>query len=250
MSRWGGAEAGDGVSSAARGARARAPPVAPPRPPQLRLLLIYVATHPGRMDAAKEAQWAKLARLPPTDVARAFAGLEALGVPVYRKPGVAWAKPPKRKPAATAGGFEVGGVAPAVGDWFDALAAGTLDDAAFPHVVPPDDAEPGAPPLGGAPSRLASLAGGLGASGRTGSVRTAHSTAGWAARAGARGGGKGRPMVVFIAGGVTRGEAAAAAAAAARHGRPCVVAGSGLLTGASFLDGLKELGGLDYSHEA
>jgi hypothetical protein len=57
-------------------------------------------------------------------------------------------------------------------------------------------------------------------------------------------------MVVFIAGGVTRGEAAAAAAAAARHGRPCVVAGSGLLTGASFLDGLKELGGLDYSHEA
>ena len=64
------------------------PPPPPPFPQdvKLRLLLCYAATHPGKLDAAKEAQWAKLARLqPPTELARCLAGLEALGVPVYKR---------------------------------------------------------------------------------------------------------------------------------------------------------------------
>ena len=63
-------------------------PPPPPFPPdvKLRLLLCYAATHPGKLDAAKEAQWAKLARLQPqSDLARCLAGLEALGVPVYKR---------------------------------------------------------------------------------------------------------------------------------------------------------------------
>ena len=162
--------------------------LAAPGPPfpadvKLRLLLLYVATHPGRMDAAKEAQWAKLARLPPSDVAAAFSGLEALGVPVHRRQGVTLPKPAKRAAAGGADGLDVAGVAPRVGDWFEAMAGGALDEAAFPHVVPPDTDDASLP---GQPSRLASRLA-SGAVGRTGSVRTSHSTAGWAARARARG---------------------------------------------------------------
>ena len=228
--------------------------LAAPGPPfpsdvKLRLLLLYAATHPGRMDAAKEAQWAKLARLPPSDVAAAFSGLEALGVPVHRRQGVTFPKPPKRSAAGGADGLDVAGVAPRVGDWFEAMAAGTLDETAFPHVVPPDTDDGTLPSQ---PSRLASRLA-SGAVGRTGSVRTSHSTAGWAARARPGGAGpgarRGRPLYIFIAGGVTRGEARAAAAAGVRLGRPCVVGGCAVVTGGGAVDALKGLGRLDYSHE-
>ena len=80
------------LSSSSGSNSSNSSPLPPPPPPpfpqdvKLRLLLCYAATHPGKLDSAKEAQWAKLARLnPQTDLARCLAGLEALGVPVYKR---------------------------------------------------------------------------------------------------------------------------------------------------------------------
>lgn len=129
----------------------------------------------------------------------------------------------------------------------------------------------------------------LAATGRSRSVRSTHSTAAaWASRVpgGGAGGGSfsasglgfgggggggtgngsigpggfgnsgngnanvpGRRVVVFVVGGVTRSEARAATAAAHRSGLRCVVGGTGLLSGPSFVRALRELGSLDYSHE-
>ena len=339
-------------------------PLPPPFPQdvKLRLLLCYAATHPGKLDAAKEAQWAKLARLqPPTELARCLAGLEALGVPVYKRGNSSSSSnqgiPPLLLPGASAAmsaaackalsrGATVGGggggstfgsrvfgcsaapgtplrsspssaaalaadfssssasassssasansdndyltgaVPTLVGGIFDALAAGVLDRDTFPFVVPPpEDDGSGTGGSGGAqaPATQASSSlfgggGSLAATGRSRSVRSTHSTAAaWASRApgggngsfnagglalgggggGANGNGNaaasatptGRRVVVFVVGGVTRGEARAASAAAARTGLRCVVGGTGLLSGPWFVQALKELGSLDYSHE-
>lgn len=340
-------------------------PLLPPPPPfpqdvKLRLLLCYAATHPGKLDAAKEAQWAKLARLqPPTELARCLAGLEALGVPVYKRgnitnattkhsslsqqgipplllPGASasmsaaaakvlsrgatgggggggggafgsrvfgsasgnpLASPSPPSSAAPGGGgasyasssaastdadYLTGAVPTLVGGIFDALAAGVLDRDTFPFVVPPPDDGGGgdAPAPATQPSSSSSPlfggAGWLAATGGSRSVRSTHSTAAaWASRApggggsfnacgpGLGGGGNGNGnggssaptatpagrRVVFVVGGVTRGEARAASAAAARTGLRCIVGGTGLLSGPWFVQALKELGSLDYSHE-
>lgn len=57
-------------------------PPARPAPPrrQVRLLLCYSATHLEKLDATREAQWQKVARLTPEDMA-AVTNLEYLGVP-------------------------------------------------------------------------------------------------------------------------------------------------------------------------
>ena len=46
--------------------------------------MCYAATHPEKMDATKEAQWQKLARLGPEDM-QAVLNLELLGVPVRKR---------------------------------------------------------------------------------------------------------------------------------------------------------------------
>jgi syntaxin-binding protein 1 len=52
---------------------------------KLRLLMIYVATHPEKLDATKRMQWMKLARLS-GDEMNAVTNLEFLGVQVSKKP--------------------------------------------------------------------------------------------------------------------------------------------------------------------
>lgn len=51
-----------------------------PTPPQVRLLLCYSATHLEKLDATREQQWQKVARLTPDDMA-CVTNLEYLGVP-------------------------------------------------------------------------------------------------------------------------------------------------------------------------
>lgn len=71
-----------------------APSSASPRPlippgrqsAQVRLLLCYSATHLEKLDATREAQWQKVARLTPEDMA-AVTNLEFLGVPGERRGG-------------------------------------------------------------------------------------------------------------------------------------------------------------------
>ena len=46
--------------------------------------MCYAATHPEKLDAAKQAQWQKLARLRPEDMATVV-NLEFLGVPVRKR---------------------------------------------------------------------------------------------------------------------------------------------------------------------
>ena len=46
--------------------------------------MCYAATHPEKLDAAKQAQWQKLARLRPEDMATVV-NLEYLGVPVRKR---------------------------------------------------------------------------------------------------------------------------------------------------------------------
>jgi len=305
------AGAGGGGRAAAPGAPA---PAAAPPEARLRLLLLYAATHPGKLDAVKEAQWSKLARLPTGglgggppapaspaayDFSRALTGLEALGVPVRkgggggagggkgpagggggglaaaaaaalgfgpRKSGRRAAPPPGVDPAAARAGEEDGGLIlgrlqPAVGDLFVDAAAGRLGADEFPAVAPPDESAGGGGRGSGAwGGGGGGDGGGSGAIGRAGSVRSVHSAAGWARRARGAGGEDAppssfqpatstRPILVFVVGGITPGEARAAAVASARTGRDCFIAGTGWDTPATFLSGLRELGGLDYSHE-
>lgn len=300
-------------------AQAQPPALAAPPDARLRLLLLYAATHPGKLDAVKEAQWARLARLPggggdrpaaaapagpaaAFDFSRALTGLEALGVPVRKESALAGGggggggggkgggggglaaaaaaalgfgpRKPGRRTAPTAGGngadaagageedggLILGRLQPAVGDLFSAAAAGRLDGDEFPAVAPPEAAD-----VGGARGSGMWGGGGSGAIGRAGSVRSVHSAAGWARKArgagGEQAGGSGpaqasplpatstRPILVFVVGGITPGEARAAAAASARTGRDCFIAGTAWDTPATFLAALRELGGLDYSHE-
>ena len=51
---------------------------------QARLLMCYAATHPEKMDAQKQVQWQKLAKLQPADMSTII-NLEALGVPVRKR---------------------------------------------------------------------------------------------------------------------------------------------------------------------
>lgn len=51
---------------------------------QERLLMCYAATHPEKLDAAKQAQWQKLARLRDEDMGTII-NLEFLGVPVRKR---------------------------------------------------------------------------------------------------------------------------------------------------------------------
>ncbi len=51
---------------------------------QARLLACYAVTHPEKLDAAKQEQWQKLARLRPEEMG-AILNLECLGVPVRKR---------------------------------------------------------------------------------------------------------------------------------------------------------------------
>ena len=51
---------------------------------QARLLMCYAATHPEKMDAQKQVQWQKLAKLQAADM-NTIINLEALGVPVRKR---------------------------------------------------------------------------------------------------------------------------------------------------------------------
>ena len=50
----------------------------------MRLLMCYVATHPEKLDAAKQSQWQKLAGLTAEDMTT-ITNLEFIGVPVRKK---------------------------------------------------------------------------------------------------------------------------------------------------------------------
>ena len=51
---------------------------------QVRLLMCYCATHPEKMDATKQMQWQKLAKLTDMDM-NTITNLEFLGVPVRKR---------------------------------------------------------------------------------------------------------------------------------------------------------------------
>lgn len=51
---------------------------------QERLLMCYAATHPEKLDAQKQVQWQKLAKLQPADM-NTIINLEHLGVPVRKR---------------------------------------------------------------------------------------------------------------------------------------------------------------------
>ncbi len=51
---------------------------------QARLLMCYAATHPEKMDAQKQVQWQKLAKLQAADM-NTIINLEHLGVPVRKR---------------------------------------------------------------------------------------------------------------------------------------------------------------------
>jgi len=53
-------------------------------PPQARLFMCYVATHPEKLDEQRAEQWRKVTRLTPQQFA-AVSNLEYLGVPVFKR---------------------------------------------------------------------------------------------------------------------------------------------------------------------
>ncbi|KAF8058348.1 hypothetical protein HT031_005666 [Scenedesmus sp. PABB004] len=248
---------------------------------KVRLLMSYVATHPERLEPAKAAQWAKLARLDAADMATvhalAFLNVAVLPRPAGQSKGLAGfaLRPKKAKKALLRrrdsrggggggpGGEEGGGYAlarydPALGDVVDEALAGRLSAEEYPYARGADD--------GGGDD----FAAGGGEALRVASARTNRSAISWARRDGASGGsavggmgsavggmlaglglgagsvnagpGGGRRLVVFVVGGVTRAEMRAVHEAARRAGREVLLGSTSVLRPDTFLGQLRGMG--------
>eukprot|EP00891_Asterochloris_glomerata_P007891 jgi/Astpho2/7891/gw1.00118.18.1_t len=112
---------------------------------KVRLLMCYCATHPEKMDATKQMQWQKLAKLTDMDM-NTITNLEFLGVPV-RKRGKATSSLTfgrKRKRAVRKRGagedeqqWALSRFTPLLQDVLEDMAANRLSTDEFPYVRPP-----------------------------------------------------------------------------------------------------------------
>ncbi|KAG6548880.1 hypothetical protein Mapa_009643 [Marchantia paleacea] len=111
---------------------------------KLRLLMIYAATHPEKLDATKRLQWMKLARLTGDDM-NAINNMEYLGVSVSKKPtsgfslkfGARKNKRPLRKERNQEEGWQLSRFYPVLQDLVEDLVKGELSKDEYPYVKEP-----------------------------------------------------------------------------------------------------------------
>ncbi|KAI8472381.1 MAG: Sec1-like protein [Monoraphidium minutum] len=236
---------------------------------KVRLLAAYLATHPEKMDDAKRAQWQKVARMDPRDMAT-VCNLAYLGVAVMKAQapmassmfGLASKKKKgayRKREGREESNYALARFDPLLLDLFEDAAAGKLAPDAYPY-------------LRGAAAADAVDEFASNEAVRVASARTNKSAINWARKgsansaaagesAGGPGGfgvgpsglgfgsaasasaGAGRRLVVFVIGGVTRSEMRAAHQASKALGRDVLLASTAVLRPAQFAEQLAALGG-------
>uniref|UniRef100_A0A061S1I1 Syntaxin-binding protein 1 n=2 Tax=Tetraselmis sp. GSL018 TaxID=582737 RepID=A0A061S1I1_9CHLO len=203
---------------------------------KVRLLMCYVATHPEKLDAAKAKQWQKLANLKP-EYMHTIRNLEYLGVAVSKreaKSALSFGSKKKRQtrkvraPDNSQEQWELSRFQPLLSEVVEDLAKGKLPEADYPYIVKPS---------GGAPSAAA------------GSARAKQSSVGWARRAAPQssdldvGGIKlqGKRLIVFVLGGVTRGEMRTSFTMSKQLGRDVLLGSTSIESPKSFVKRVYEL---------
>lgn len=200
-----------------------------------RLLACYLATHPGRLDAATRGQWAKDVGLTPEDMSALCSGLARLGVKIM----AGSAAEPKAKglfsrdKSDKSGGggtrqprdgevYDLERFAPLLYDVVEDLAGGRLSTEAYPYIRPPSadtTADAAAP-----------------------SARTVLPGLNWARKKEGEAGGPGSPavggrrIVVFVLGGITRGEMRVAHQLSQKLGRDVVLGSTSVEKPRDFVD--------------
>lgn len=211
---------------------------------KVRLLMSYVITHPEKMDDARQQQWQRLAHLTDMDM-NTINNLELLGIPVKKKgnakTGLGLNFGRKRKRAVRKDRdvdegddqWALSRFAPLMQEVLEDLAVNKLNLDEYPYVQPPsnDTGSSYAP------------------SGKGASVRTNKTSVGWAKKAaGAREEAqspKGKRIVAFVVGGVTRSEMRVAHKLSAKLGREILIGSTSCDTPTSFLKSLQNLGSLE-----
>ncbi|KAI3423806.1 hypothetical protein D9Q98_009643 [Chlorella vulgaris] len=210
-----------------------------PASDKVRLLMCYSATHLEKLDSTREAQWQKVARLAPEDMAM-VTNLEYLGVPVRKRSkggGITFGRKRRRavrkdrEPDEDDSQFALTRFVPLLQEVLEDAAAGKLSTDEYPFVAAP--ASPS--------SNRASLPSSADNTPRAGvSVRSVRTTGGWAKKSA---GGtpdkaestKGRRLFVFIVGGLTYSEMRCAHRTSARLGRDVFLGGTSVETAPRFM---------------
>jgi syntaxin-binding protein 1 len=240
-----------------------------PSADKLRVLMCYSATHQEKLDESRAAQWQKVARLAPKDMAT-LANLEFLGVPVMKRRGagglgaITFGRIKRRRtlrkdrePNEDDQQYSLTRFVPLLAEVVEDAATGRLSQDEYPYVRPPNSPTTSS---SGSAMNFAPLSAGMGAAdpsdtspmaGAT-SFRTVRSAAGqWAKKAagvvGGGGGGnsgreryelggpRGSRLFAFIIGGFTYSELRTAHRLTAKLGRDVVLGGTSVETPAKFM---------------
>ncbi|PRW58349.1 SM Sec1-family [Chlorella sorokiniana] len=224
-----------------------------PAADKVRLLMCYSATHLEKLDGTREAQWQKVARLTPGDMA-CVTNLEYLGVPVRKRAkggGITFGRKRRRavrkdrEPDEDDSAFALTRFVPMLQEVVEDAAAGKLSTDEYPFVATP--ASPSSARSGGPSSADTTPKAGFGAS-----VRSVRTTGAWAKKSGAAASpdkgevAKGRRLFVFIVGGVTLSEMRCAHRLSAKLGRDVFLGGTSVETPARFMRHVADLTSSDH----
>ncbi|KAL3694828.1 hypothetical protein R1sor_008479 [Riccia sorocarpa] len=226
---------------------------------KLRLLMIYAATHPEKLDATKRLQWMKLARLTGDDM-NAISNLEYLGVSVTKKTSSSFSlkfgarknkRALRKERAEEEGAWKLSRFYPVLQDLVEDLVKGELSKEEYPYVKEPSDAyptsqasNPNSPASAGKPqvfSRRTNRSGGTtwaskGRSVDEGSVERSSSQSKKP---------MGKRIFIFVIGGITRSELRIAHKLTAQLRREVVIGCSSVDSPQQFIRKLKGLSNLD-----
>eukprot|EP00884_Botryococcus_braunii_P006265 jgi/Botrbrau1/1563/Bobra.0107s0050.1 len=210
---------------------------------KVRLMMSYVATHPEKLDPTKQTQWQKLAKLSNEDMSTVI-NLECLGVPVRKRgksSGLNFGRKRKRavrkdrEPGEGEQEYELSRFVPLLQEILEDLAENKLGTDEYPFVRPPVSP----------PSGMMANSGPFGSS-KGQSVRSNKATVGWAKKAVGAGREdaaqpKGRRVIVFIVGGITRSEMRTVHKLSGKLGRDVLLGGTSIINPSTFMKGLRLL---------
>ncbi|GAB4816148.1 hypothetical protein N2152v2_003194 [Parachlorella kessleri] len=220
-----------------------------PAADKVRLLMCYSATHLEKLDATRQQQWQKVARLNGEDMA-CMTNLEYLGVPVRKRNkggGITFGRKRRRAVRKDRDGdeddqqFALSRFVPMLQEVLEDAAAGKLSNDEYPYVRTPSSPSGGSIPSS---ADTTPKAGGL-------SARTVRTTGVWAKKATGtptkEDQSKGKRIFAFIIGGVTFSEMRVAHRLSSRLGREIVLGGTSVETPSKFLKHVLELGTADHA---
>ncbi|KAL2632868.1 hypothetical protein R1flu_004347 [Riccia fluitans] len=227
---------------------------------KLRLLMIYAATHPEKLDATKRLQWMKLARLTGDDM-NAINNLEYLGVSVTKKTSGGFSlkfgsrknkRSLRKERAEEEGAWKLSRFYPVLQDLVEDLVKGELSKEEYPYVKEPANGFPTS--QGSNPNSPASAGKPQVFSRRTN--RPAGTT--WASKGRSMDEGSndsrssnhsrkpmGKRIFVFVIGGITRSELRIAHKLTAQLRREVVIGCSSVDSPQQFIRKMKGLSSLD-----